>query len=128
VLRLAEDGSRKIPNFILRPLVKLIQAGKPYDAPALALAGWARFLTGADEQGRPIPLKDPDGGPVIAAAQRAHEDPAAFLRIAGLQGLSAVETTALAETFQRLLLRLRQRGVREILAAWGDKMVSVTGI
>ncbi len=37
VLRLAMDGSRKIPNMIARPLAETIRAGRPMRAMALAL-------------------------------------------------------------------------------------------
>jgi mannitol-1-phosphate/altronate dehydrogenase len=116
VLRLAEDGSKKIPNFILRPLVRMIREGKPHDAPVLALAGWARFLAGTDENGKPIPVQDPDGGAVVAAAQKALEAPAAFLRAAGVPDLSDTEMAALAEMFSARLGDLRQQGVRKTLA------------
>jgi mannitol 2-dehydrogenase len=118
ILRLAEDGSRKIPIFMLRPLVKAIHAGKPHKALVLALAGWARFLGGDDERGRPIPIKDPDGGPVIAAAKKARENPTAFLREAGVQGLSENELAKLAEAFKGCLEQLWQEGARKTLTAF----------
>jgi mannitol 2-dehydrogenase len=116
VLRLTEYGSKKIPIFILRPLVKAIHAGKPHDAPILALAGWARFLAGTDEKGKPVPIKDPDGGAVIGAAQNAVGDPAAFLRAAGVQDLDGAGMASLAETFRRYLQQLTKQGVRKTLA------------
>jgi mannitol-1-phosphate/altronate dehydrogenase len=115
ILRLAEDGSRKIPNFILKPLGHLISAGKPHRAPVLALAAWARFLAGTDEKGEPVPIKDPDGGAVIAAAKNALEEPAAFLRAAGVQGLNDAETAKLAEMFKAYLQQIRQQGTRKTL-------------
>jgi mannitol 2-dehydrogenase len=55
ILRLAGDGSKKISNAIIKPLLEL----KRYDSLVLVLAFWARFLEGTDEQGNPIPIDDP---------------------------------------------------------------------
>ena len=115
VLRLTEDGSKKFPNFIMKPLVKAIHAGKPHSAPVLAVAGWARFLSGTDEKGEPIPIKDPDGGAVIAASKKAFEEPEAFLRLAGIQGLSEAEMSKVTEMFIGYLQQFRQQGTRKTL-------------
>ncbi|MDR3191955.1 MAG: mannitol dehydrogenase family protein, partial [Treponema sp.] len=115
ILRLAEDGSKKIPIFILKPLVKAIRAGSPRDALILALAGWARFLDGTDEKGKSIPIKDPDGASVIAAAKKAREDPEAFLRAAGIQGPGEDELLKLGERFKDYLEQLWCQGARKTL-------------
>jgi mannitol-1-phosphate/altronate dehydrogenase len=115
ILRLAEDGSKKIPLFMLKPLTKAIRAGKPCDALILALSGWARFLDGTDENGKPIPLKDPDGASVIAAAKKARENPEAFLRAAGIQGLNEHELGKLGESFKNYLERIWRQGTRGTL-------------
>jgi mannitol-1-phosphate/altronate dehydrogenase len=115
ILRLAEDGSKKIPLFILKPLTKAIRAGKPCNALILALSGWARFLDGTDENGKSIPIKDPDGASVIAAAKKAREDPEAFLRAAGIQGLNGNEFLKLGENFKNYLEQLWRGGARKTL-------------
>ena len=58
ILRLASDGSKKISNAIILPLLEAIQAGLNHKAMVFSLACWARFLIGTDEQGNPIPLED----------------------------------------------------------------------
>jgi mannitol 2-dehydrogenase len=125
VLRLTEDGSKKFPNFIMKPLVKAIHAGKPHNAPVLAIAGWAYFLSGIDEKGEPIPIKDPDGGTVIAASQKAVEEPAAFLRIAGIRGLSEAEMAKVAEMFKGYLTQFRQQGTRKTLNQYSQSRSAV---
>jgi mannitol 2-dehydrogenase len=115
VLRLTEDGSKKIPNAILKPLAEIIRNGGDYKAIALSLAGWARFLSGNDETGNPIPIKDPDGKEVIAAARKAREDPAGFLRIAGVQDSAEGENTELIRTFRESLEQLYRNGTKKTL-------------
>jgi mannitol-1-phosphate/altronate dehydrogenase len=114
ILRLASDGSKKIPNAILRPLEQTVAGGLPRDAMVFALAAWARFLTGVDESGKPIPLEDANGGPVIAAAGKAREEPEGFLRTIGIQGGGEA---ALTERFSAALEDIYRRGTRKALEA-----------
>jgi mannitol 2-dehydrogenase len=115
VLRLAEDGSKKIPTYVLGALQDTVRLGLPHRAILLALACWARFLTGADEQGTAIPIKDPQGTAVIAAAPKARSNPLAFLRAAGLHGLEAAQETELAESFGRFLEEVYRKGAKGAL-------------
>ncbi|GHV93079.1 mannitol dehydrogenase [Spirochaetia bacterium] len=115
VLRLAEDGSQKIPNFMLKPLAAAIQGGGAYKAIALALAGWARFLEGTDEAGKPIPLKDPEGQAVARAAKIAREEPEAFLKAAGVHGIGEGEFGKLAGVFKQHLENIHRQGTRKAL-------------
>jgi mannitol-1-phosphate/altronate dehydrogenase len=115
ILRLAEDGSKKIPLFILRPLTRAVRAGKPCGALIFALSGWARFLDGSDENGKPVPIKDPDGASIIEAAKKARENPGAFLRAAGIQGLDGNEMAKIEGPFKDYLERIWRRGARKTL-------------
>ncbi|MDR1445189.1 MAG: mannitol dehydrogenase family protein [Treponema sp.] len=116
VLRLASDGSKKIPNAILAPLAELVRAGagpRQYGAVSTALACWARFLCGKDEKGEAIPLDDPAAAELSAAAGEAREKPAAFLR--AIRMPEAGEPEALAKDFAFRLGRIYTLGVRGAL-------------
>ncbi|GHT65941.1 mannitol dehydrogenase [Spirochaetia bacterium] len=115
VLRLAEDGSQKIPNFVLKPLAAAIRSGSNYNAIAFALAGWARFLDGTDERGRPIPFKDPEGQAVSRAAKIAREKPETFLKAAGVQGIAEGAFSKLAGIFKQHLESIYIQGTRKAL-------------
>jgi mannitol 2-dehydrogenase len=115
VLRLASDGSKKIPNSLLDPLAELIKAGKAWSSIAFALAAWARFLSGTDEQGRPIPLEDPNGGPLREAAKSAREDPERFLRAAKVPELPEGELGRLVEKLGAYLESIYRKGMRGAL-------------
>jgi mannitol 2-dehydrogenase len=115
VLRLAEDGSQKIPNFILKPLAGTIHGGTSHKAIAFALAGWARFLEGTDEKGKPIPIKDPEGQGVSRAAKSAREEPGAFLKAAGMQGIDEGEFSQLAGFFKQYLECIHAQGTQKAL-------------
>jgi mannitol 2-dehydrogenase len=122
IARLASDGASKIPNFMLKPLAEAVRRKLPCDAVVFALAGWARFLEGTDEQGQPIPLDDPNGPPVAEAAKKAAADPtvantAGFLKAAGIEDgeLSPAELNTAAEKLKIQLDAIHAKGIRKAL-------------
>jgi mannitol 2-dehydrogenase len=115
ILRLASEGSSKIPIFMLKPLADAVRAGLPRGAIIFALAAWARFLRGTDEQGRAIPLEDSGGWAVSTAAKKAQTDPRGFLITAGLQGLSETGLAETAEQFSAALDQISRRGIKAAL-------------
>jgi mannitol 2-dehydrogenase len=115
ILRLASQGSSKIPNFVLNPLSDAIRGGGRYDAMAFALASWARFLSGADEQGQSIPLDDIRGKELSEAAKSAGRQPASFLKAAGIQNIAGNDLEALGEKFASSLESIKTRGIKRAL-------------
>jgi mannitol 2-dehydrogenase len=118
ILRLASDGSRKVPNSVLSPLREALNHGGKYRAVALALAGWARFLHGSDEEGREIPLEDFYAPALSEAAKKAPADPEGFLKAIGVHGISEKAMTELAGTFVNYLNQLFRLGTRKTLAGF----------
>ncbi|MDR0908249.1 MAG: mannitol dehydrogenase family protein [Spirochaetaceae bacterium] len=115
ILRLAEDGSKKIPTYVLGPLEDAIKAGLPHQSMVYALASWARFLTGKDEQGKDIPILDPDGALVITAAQKAREEPLGFIETIGIHELNDLQKNELAKDFGAVLEDIYKEGTEKAL-------------
>ena len=115
ILRLCSEGTSKLPNFMLKPLSEAIRAGLPHDTIVFAVAAWARFLEGKDEQGRPIPIEDVNGPAIAEAARTASSAPATFLRAAGLEGLSAAELELTAGKFKAGLDAIRSLGIKKAM-------------
>jgi fructuronate reductase len=69
--QIAMDGSQKLPQRLLGTIRDRLARGLPITRLALAVAGWMRYVSGTDEQGRPIELRDP-----LAARLRALADEA----------------------------------------------------
>ncbi len=61
--QIAMDGSQKLPQRLLGTIRDHIAAGTPYTRCALGVAAWMRYVTGIDEKGELIDVKDPLGGP-----------------------------------------------------------------
>jgi fructuronate reductase len=57
--QIAMDGSQKLPQRLLGTVRDRLRVGAPIDRLALGVAGWMRFVTGRDENGRPIAVQDP---------------------------------------------------------------------
>jgi fructuronate reductase len=57
--QIAMDGSQKLPQRILGPIRDRLAKGLPIERHALVVAGWMRYVTGIDERGRPIDVRDP---------------------------------------------------------------------
>jgi fructuronate reductase len=57
--QIAMDGSQKLPQRLLATMQDRLRLGLPIKTHALAVAGWMRYVTGTDEQGRTIDVRDP---------------------------------------------------------------------
>jgi fructuronate reductase len=73
--QIAMDGSQKLPNRLLGPARERIAQGLPIELIALCLAAWMRYVTGVDEKGAPIDVRDPLAGELRARADAAGRDP-----------------------------------------------------
>jgi fructuronate reductase len=57
--QIAMDGSQKLPQRLLGTARDRLADGAPLGLVALGVAGWMRYVTGTDEAGQPIEVKDP---------------------------------------------------------------------
>ena len=80
--RLCAETSDRIPTFLLPVVRDALARGLRVDRAALAVAGWARYARGVDEQGQPIQVVDR----LRERVQSAAGDPATFLVGTGLFG------------------------------------------
>jgi fructuronate reductase len=69
--QIAMDGSQKLPQRLLATMADRLRLDLPIDTHALAVAGWMRYITGKDEQGRTIDVRDPLAGELFGIAERA---------------------------------------------------------
>ncbi len=57
--QIAMDGSQKLPQRLLNTIRKRLEQKQPFDRLALGVAGWMRYATALDENGKPIDVRDP---------------------------------------------------------------------
>ncbi len=88
--QIAMDGSQKLPQRLLGTIRDRLKAGAPIDALALGVAAWMRYVTGVDEKGSAIDVRDPLRDVLHAKAHSAGPDAAklapALLSIVGIFG------------------------------------------
>jgi fructuronate reductase len=65
------DGSQKLPQRLLGSIRDRLGAGGSIDRLAMGVAGWMRYVTGIDEQGKPIDVRDPLSARLRAIADEA---------------------------------------------------------
>jgi fructuronate reductase len=65
------DGSQKLPQRLLGSIRDRLAAGRAVDRLVMGVAGWMRYVTGIDEQGKPIDVRDPLSGRLRAIADGA---------------------------------------------------------
>jgi fructuronate reductase len=53
------DGSQKLPQRLLGSIRDRLASGAPIDRLVMGVAGWMRYVTGIDEHGQPIDVRDP---------------------------------------------------------------------
>ncbi|MGI3185986.1 mannitol dehydrogenase family protein [Nioella aestuarii] len=91
--QIAMDGSQKLPQRILGPVVENLAAGRDVSGLALVVAAWMRYVGGVDDAGQPIDVRDPLAGHLRAVSDGA-DDPAA--KVAALLAVDQIFDATLA--------------------------------
>jgi len=86
VTRICLDGSSKVPKFVLPTVREALAAGRSTRLLSLAVAGWLRYLSGTDEQGKPFVIDDPRAETLQALARQGKENPRPLLGLSEIFG------------------------------------------
>ncbi|MEO8152010.1 MAG: mannitol dehydrogenase family protein [Rhizobacter sp.] len=123
--QIAMDGSQKLPQRLLGTVRERLAQGLPIRLLALAVAGWVRYLDGADEAGRPYAIQDPlaqqlaqaVADPVLVVHSRGaqHHRVAALLSFAPVFG-DLGQSPSFVDAVSVWAELLKQRGVVATLA------------
>ncbi len=115
VLRLAQDGSKKIPNMILEPIAEILQKGGRCLFAAFGLAAWIRFLEGVGEDGKPIVIDDPLGEVLQRAARNSRGSVDPFFNVGAVFPPEVAEQKGLKKAVAGSLAAIRTAGMRSAL-------------
>ncbi len=124
--QIAMDGSQKLPQRLLAPARDLLKRGAPIDHLALGVAAWMRYVTGTDENGRPIDVRDPLAPKLRAIADKAgpvaEKLAPALIRVEEVFGSDLRRDPRFVEAVRGALRRLcaagAQRTVTELGYRW----------
>lgn len=115
ITRLCLDGAPKFPKYLRPALEAAIEGGRPRRLLTLALAGWLRYLTGEDEQGREYAVSDPRIGELQPLACAGRTDPRPLLAVTDIFG-SLGDSPELVRDLTADLESLYARGAQATLA------------
>jgi len=119
--QIAMDGSQKLPQRLLGTMQDRLRQGLPIDTHALAVAGWMRYVTGSDEKGRAIDVRDPIAGELAEIARAA--GPVADRLAPVLLDVRSIfgefgDDPRLRDAVTRALAQLYELGARRAVQAW----------
>ncbi|HEX7108778.1 MAG TPA: mannitol dehydrogenase family protein [Aestuariivirga sp.] len=103
--QIAMDGSQKLPQRLLGTIRDRLERNLPVRRTALGVAAWMRYVSGIDERGNAIEVKDPFSERLKDIAVAAHNNPASM--VDGYLGVREVFGRDLpqSETFRNELVR-----------------------
>ncbi|RMN19485.1 hypothetical protein ALQ63_01586 [Serratia plymuthica] len=119
--QIAMDGTQKLPQRMLDSVRWHLQHGGSYAGLALGVAAWMRYVSGVDDAGQPIDIRDPL---LPALQQRVAATPDDEQRVKALLGLKSVFGEQLpaegefVAAVTRAYLSLRDRGARQTVKEW----------
>ena len=120
--QIAMDGSQKLPQRLLATVRDRIEGGGSIEHLALAIAGWIRYASGADEEGKSIIIADPLANrfAAIAADARGNASQLAdgFLGLTAVFGDDLSKNAAFRSAVARDVGALMRDGVRRTLAVF----------
>ena len=108
--QIAMDGSQKLPQRLLGTARDNLAAGRPIGRVALAVAAWMRYVSGTDERGGAIDVRDP-------MAERLRRSACSDQPVAALLGVRDVfgelgETPGFRDAVESAYARLVELGAR----------------
>jgi len=78
--QIAMDGSQKLPQRLLGTVRDRLRADAPIGRLSLGVAAWMRYVTGTDENGSPIDVRDPMAARLRERADQAGSSPERLAR------------------------------------------------
>lgn len=114
--QIAMDGSQKLPQRLLGTIRDRLRAGLSIDRLALGVAAWMRYVTGVDENGQAIDVKDPMAARLRALADAAGLNAAklapALLSVKEIFGADLPASEVFTTTVEAQLDRLIKLGAK----------------
>lgn len=109
--RLCQDGTAKIPTFVLPTVRDQLARDGSVRSSAFAIAAWCQYLGGTDDDGRSFTVAgDPNLDEARRREQESRERPAAFLELGQVFG-DLADDPRFREPFVESLGAIRERGV-----------------
>lgn len=113
--QIAMDGSQKLPQRMLEGIRVHLERESEWPLLALGVAGWMRYVSGTDENGHAIDVRDPLADKIKAIVATSSEDDrvTALLMLSEIFGQDLPQNTRFVTKIQQAWQRLVQQGARQ---------------
>jgi fructuronate reductase len=119
--QIAMDGTQKLPQRLLGTIRDRLEKGLPVQRLTLGVAAWMRYVTGIDEEGNPIDVKDPHASRVRAIADGAGRDAeklaSGLLAVQEVFGTDLPGNTAFTDPVTKHVKSLLESGAKATVSA-----------
>ena len=120
--QIAMDGSQKLPQRLLGTIRDRLAAGAPIDRLALGVTAWMRYVTGKDEAGAAIDVRDPLSSRLKAIGETAGRDAdklvGGYLGVEEIFGKDLRDDPRFGDAVRQGLAMLLGKGAKATVAAY----------
>ncbi|WP_127960059.1 mannitol dehydrogenase family protein [Serratia microhaemolytica] len=119
--QIAMDGSQKLPQRMLESIRWHRQQGSSYRGLALGIAGWMRYVSGTDDAGQPIDIRDPMLTQLqqsVASSQDGEQRVRTLLKLKTIFGEQLPADEHFVDQVTSAYLSLRDHGARQTVINW----------
>ncbi|MEX3019992.1 mannitol dehydrogenase family protein [Kluyvera sp. STS39-E] len=115
--QIAMDGSQKLPQRLLDGIRIHLQQGSHWPLLALAVAGWMRYVSGVDDAGQPIDVRDPLAEKIRVLVEGSNDDNRveALLSLQEIFGNDLPTHPQFVDAIKQAWQNLAQLGARQAL-------------
>ncbi len=118
--QIAMDGSQKLPQRLLNTIRAQLERNGSIDRLALAVAAWTQYVSGVDEKGGAIDVRDPLAEKLGKIGSNADDDPAAraraFLGVHEVFGGDLAQSARFERALAGAVASLRAHGAARAIA------------
>lgn len=113
--QIAMDGSQKLPQRMLEGIRVLIQRESRWPLLALGIAGWMRYVSGVDERGNPIDVRDPLSDKIRSLVESSSdaERVSALLTLSEIFGIDLPNNPSFVAAVSDAYRRIAEGGARQ---------------
>ena len=115
--QIAMDGSQKLPQRMLEGIRVHLERGSDWSLLALGVAGWMRYVSGKDDQGNVIDVRDPlaDKIQAIVATSTEADRVTALLSLSEIFGTDLPQQAAFVSQIQQAWQHVTKLGARQAI-------------
>lgn len=115
--QIAMDGSQKLPQRMLEGVRVHLQRESAWPLLALGVAGWMRYVSGVDDKGNAIDIRDPLSDKIRASVETSHDNERvnALLMLSEIFGTDLPANPQFVEAVHHAYQLIAQRGARQAI-------------